>query len=81
MLILGSYHLSTRLGTWYTILMICNVVMEFFSSQIEKVPCEFIDNFNPIYPVILGGILANEDNIGYIRVRRSFAYDRLCKSK
>ena len=36
--------------------------------QVEKVPCEFITNFDPTYPVILGGLLSNEDNIGYIQV-------------
>ncbi|CAB4014600.1 ribosome biogenesis BMS1 homolog [Paramuricea clavata] len=36
--------------------------------EVEKIPCEFINNFNPTYPVVLGGLLSNEDNIGYIRV-------------
>ena len=36
--------------------------------QVERVPCEFITNFDPTYPVILGGLLSNEDNIGYIQV-------------
>ena len=31
-------------------------------------------NFNPTYPVVLGGLLSNEDNIGYIQVSHTNDY-------
>ena len=39
-----------------------------FTFQIAKVPCEFVLNFDPTYPVILGGLLSSEDTIGYVQV-------------
>lgn len=36
---------------------------------IRNVPYEFIENFDPHYPVILGGLLHNEENFGLIQVR------------
>jgi ribosome biogenesis protein BMS1 len=36
---------------------------------IRNVPCEFIENYDPNYPVILGGLLHNEENFGLIQVR------------
>ncbi|CAG8637068.1 6914_t:CDS:2, partial [Paraglomus brasilianum] len=32
-------------------------------------PCEFVKHFDPIYPIIVGGLSANEENLGFIRVR------------
>lgn len=37
--------------------------------EFERFPCEFITNFDPSYPVIAGGLLENENNNGFIRVR------------
>jgi len=37
--------------------------------EFEKLPCEFVNNFDPYYPVIIGGLLPGEDNIGYIQTR------------
>lgn len=37
--------------------------------EFDKFPCEFITNFNASYPVIVGGLLENESNMGFIRVR------------
>ena len=36
---------------------------------IHNITPEFIDNFNPKYPVILGGVNSNEDSFGFIQVR------------
>lgn len=36
--------------------------------EFDNFPCEFITNFNASYPVIVGGLLENESNMGFIRV-------------
>ncbi|KAJ2999636.1 Glycoside hydrolase 2 (Mannanase, beta-galactosidase) [Globomyces sp. JEL0801] len=35
----------------------------------ENMPCEFIDTFDPEYPVIVGGLLSSEEPFGFIQVR------------
>ena len=37
--------------------------------EIERVPCEMVENFNPTYPIIVGGLLAVEERFGFIQVR------------
>lgn len=37
--------------------------------RIDGIPCEFIDNFNPIMPLVLGGLTPQETNRGFIRCR------------
>ncbi|RXM29800.1 Ribosome biogenesis protein BMS1-like [Acipenser ruthenus] len=37
--------------------------------EIQSLPCEFITNFDPNYPVILGGLGASEGNVGYLQMR------------
>ncbi|CAH2321746.1 ribosome biogenesis BMS1 homolog [Pelobates cultripes] len=37
--------------------------------EIESVPCEFVINFDPHYPMILGGLGNSEGNVGYIQMR------------
>ncbi|XP_041032407.1 ribosome biogenesis protein BMS1 homolog isoform X1 [Carcharodon carcharias] len=37
--------------------------------EIENVPFEFVANFDPCYPLILGGLGNSEGNIGYLQMR------------
>ncbi|XP_075697838.1 ribosome biogenesis protein BMS1 homolog [Rhinoderma darwinii] len=41
----------------------------YLRMEIESVPCEFVLNFDPHYPVILGGLGNSEGNVGYIQMR------------
>ena len=36
---------------------------------LENVPCEFVNNFNPRNPVIIGGLTATEERFGFVQVR------------
>ena len=36
--------------------------------QIDNMPCEFVENFDATYPVVLGALLSAEQNIGYVQV-------------
>uniref|UniRef100_A0A2K5V175 Ribosome biogenesis protein BMS1/TSR1 C-terminal domain-containing protein n=1 Tax=Macaca fascicularis TaxID=9541 RepID=A0A2K5V175_MACFA len=36
--------------------------------EIENVPCEFVQNFDPHYPIILGGLGNSEGNVGYVQM-------------
>jgi ribosome biogenesis protein BMS1 len=37
--------------------------------ELVGVDCELVENFSPLYPVILGGLLAGEDKLGFVRLR------------
>lgn len=36
--------------------------------EISSIPCEFVTNFDPRYPIILGGLNSSEGNVGYLQV-------------
>ncbi|KAF8133419.1 DUF663-domain-containing protein [Boletus edulis] len=37
--------------------------------ELSSVPCEMIENFDPHYPLIVGGLLPAEERFGYLQVR------------
>jgi ribosome biogenesis protein BMS1 len=37
--------------------------------EFASVPCEMIENFDPTYPIIIGGLLPAEQRFGFIQVR------------
>jgi len=37
--------------------------------EIEGAPCELLDNFDPDSPLVVGGLLKGEDQIGYVQTR------------
>jgi len=39
--------------------------------QIDEMPAEFVDNIESTYPIILGGLLSAEQNVGYVTVNMS----------
>lgn len=48
----------------------------------EKLPCEFVENLNPEYPIVLGGLLATESRFGImnVRIRRHRWHKKILKS-
>lgn len=51
--------------------------------EIEMVPCELIMHLDPTYPIIIGGLLHGEENIGYVqaRIKKHRWYSRILKSR
>ncbi|GFS46590.1 ribosome biogenesis protein BMS1 homolog [Nephila pilipes] len=37
--------------------------------EVEEMPCEFVKNFDPCYPVIVGSLLKGEEKMGYLQAR------------
>ena len=38
-------------------------------SYVADVPCEFVVNFDPSYPVVAGELLSGEERLGFMKVR------------
>lgn len=49
----------------------------------ENLPCEFIENLQPEYPIVLGGLLATESRFGImnVRIRRHRWHKKILKSQ
>ncbi len=37
--------------------------------EIHNVPCELVEHFDPRFPIIVGGLLGEEERFGYVTVR------------
>ncbi|KAM6898713.1 ribosome biogenesis protein BMS1 homolog isoform 2-T2 [Lycodopsis pacificus] len=51
--------------------------------EISTLPCEFVTNFDPHYPIILGGLGSSEGNVGYLqmRLKKHRWYNRILKTR
>lgn len=51
--------------------------------QLKNMPCEFVKNFDPHYPIIVGGLLSGETSIGFlqVRIKKHRWYPKILKTK
>lgn len=50
--------------------------------ELQQVPCEFVEHFHPAYPIVVGGLLPNETNFGFlqVRIKKHRWYKRILKT-
>ncbi|XP_040576166.1 ribosome biogenesis protein BMS1 homolog [Lepeophtheirus salmonis] len=55
----------------------------YLRCEVENIPCELITNFSPSNPLILGGLLSGEDQIGFVqlRLKKHRWYPKILKNK
>ena len=51
--------------------------------ELKSVPCELVANFDPAYPMIVGGLKPDENQLGYVRIRlkKHRWYPKILKNK
>jgi len=40
--------------------------------EIDDVPCEMVEYFDPYHPILVGGVGIGEENVGYMQVSEIF---------
>jgi len=36
--------------------------------EVDDVPCEMVEHFDPYHPILVGGVGIGEENVGYMQV-------------
>lgn len=51
--------------------------------ELKNMPCEFVEHFDPTYPLIVGGLQSMEGNIGFVtaRLKKHRWYKKILKSR
>ncbi|XP_015379973.1 PREDICTED: ribosome biogenesis protein BMS1 homolog [Diuraphis noxia] len=51
--------------------------------ELDAMPCELVSNFDPSYPLIIGGLQSGEENIGFLKVRikKHRWYNKILKNR